>query len=146
MKTGLRRAAPIVGIVFVAAFFYACEGDGASDNDLPTRRAMMREIKISTDRTMAVLKNSSLDGVETDARKIQANFAEVIDLYPPDHKAKYINYNKEAQQAALQLAQFAAAGNVKLANKAFRQLVPNCNSCHEDCAYMLAPAFPEFDN
>ena len=106
---------------------------------------MMREIKISTDRTMAVLKNNSLDGVEQDARKIQGNFAEVIGLYPPDHKVKYINYNKDAQQAALRLAQFAKAGDVKGANGAFRQLVPNCNSCHEDCAYMLAPAFPEFD-
>ena len=146
MKTGLRRVALMVGIVSVAAVFYGCGEDGASDSNLPTRRAMMREIKISTDRTMAVLKNSSLDGVEADARKIQANFAEVIGLYPPDHKAKYINYNKEAQQAALQMAQFASAADLKLTNKAFRQLVPKCNSCHEDCAYMLAPAFPEFDN
>ena len=144
MKTCLRRIALAVGIVSAATGFYACEGDGHSDNNLPTRRAMMREIKISTDRTMAVLKNNSVDGVEADARKIQANFAEVIDLYPPDHKTKYINYNKEAQQAALQLAQFASAGDVKGANKAFRQMVPSCNNCHEDCAYMLAPAFPEF--
>ncbi len=144
MKTGLRCAALAIGAIAVAAVFYACEGDGASDNNLPTRRAMMREIKISTDRTMAVLKNRSIEGVEADARRIQANFSEVIDLYPPDHKAKYINYNKEAQQAALRMAQFASAGDVKGANKAFRELVPNCNSCHEDCAYMLAPAFPEF--
>ena len=31
MMTGLRRAALMVGIVLVAAVFYACEGDGASD-------------------------------------------------------------------------------------------------------------------
>tara|TARA_Y100000588_G_scaffold251324_1_gene265825 strand:- start:2354 stop:2518 length:165 start_codon:yes stop_codon:yes gene_type:complete len=37
-----------------------------------------------------------------------------------------------------------SAGDVKGANKAFRQMVPSCNNCHEDCAYMLAPAFPEF--
>tara|TARA_B100001964_G_scaffold185176_1_gene205290 strand:+ start:272 stop:595 length:324 start_codon:yes stop_codon:yes gene_type:complete len=105
----------------------------------------MREIKISTDRIMAVLKNRSLEGVEADARKMQSNWATVIDLYPPDHKSKYIDYNRDSQQAALALAGHAKAGHLNGAIKEFRELVPMCNSCHEDCAYMLAPAFPEYE-
>ena len=86
----------MVGIVLVAAVFYACEGDGASDNDLPTRRAMMREIKISTDRTMAVLKNQLARWCRSRCSEDSANFAEVIDLYPPDHKAKYIKLQQRS--------------------------------------------------
>lgn len=147
MKRRLRVVVASVGVLAMSAGFWACEGGDShdTDNNLPTRRAMMREIKISTDRIMAVLKNRSLEGVEADAKKMQSNWATVIDLYPPDHKSKYINYNKEAQQRALALAQNAKSGNLNGAIKEFRELVPMCNQCHEDCAYMLAPAFPEYE-
>ena len=147
MKNRLRVVATAIGVLALSAGFWACEGGGSHDTDdnLPTRRAKMREIKISTDRIMAVLKNRSLDGVEADARKMQANWATVIDLYPSDHKAKYIDYNREAQQRALALAGLAKSGNINGSIKEFRDLVPLCNSCHEDCAYMLAPAFPEYE-
>ena len=147
MNRRLRVVAAAVGMLALSAGFWACEGGESHDTDdnLPTRRAKMREIKISTDRIMAVLKNRSLEGVEADARKMQANWATVIDLYPPDHKAKYIDYNREAQQRALALAAHAKAGQTNEAIQEFRELVPLCNSCHEDCAYMLAPAFPEYE-
>lgn len=147
MKRRLRVVVASVGVLALSAGFWACEGDGSHDSDdnLPTRRARMREIKISTDRIMAMLKNRSLEGVEADAKKMQSNFATVIGLYPPDHKSKYIDYNKEIQQMTLALAQHAKAGNVRPAIKEFRSLVPTCNKCHEDCAYMLAPAFPEYE-
>ena len=147
MKRRLRVVVASVGVLAMSAGFWACEGGDShdTDNNLPTRRAMMREIKISTDRIMAVLKNRSLEGVEADAKKMQSNWATVIDLYPPDHKSKYINYNREAQQRALALAANAKAGNVNGAVKGFRELVPLCNQCHEDCAYLLAPAFPEYE-
>ncbi|MBS10299.1 MAG: hypothetical protein CME19_01685 [Gemmatimonadetes bacterium] len=147
MKNRLRVVATAIGVLALSAGFWACEGGGSHDTDdnLPTRRAKMREIKISADRIMAVLKNRSLDGVEADARKMQANWATVIDLYPSDHKAKYIDYNREAQQRALALAGLAKSGNINGSIKEFRDLVPLCNSCHEDCAYMLAPAFPEYE-
>jgi cytochrome c556 len=147
MKRRLRVVAVSVGVLALSAGFWACGGGDShdSDNNLPTRRAMMREIKISTDRIMAVLKNRSLEGVEADARKMQSNWATVIDLYPPDHKAKYINYNKDVQQRALRLAAHAKSGHLNPAIKEFRDLVPMCNKCHEDCAYMLAPAFPEYE-
>ena len=147
MNKRLRLVVASIGVLALSAVFWACEGGGshATDNNLPPRRAKMREIKISTDRIMAVLKNRSLEGVEADAKRMQANWATVIDLYPPDHKSKYINYNKEAQQRALALAGHARAGNVNASVKEFRELVPMCNTCHEDCAYMLAPAFPEYE-
>jgi cytochrome c556 len=147
MKRRLRVVVVSVGVFALSAGFWACEGGDShdSDNNLPTRRAKMREIKISTERIMSVLKNRSLEGVEADAKKMQSNWATVIDLYPPDHKAKYINYNKDAQQRALKLAMHAKSGHLNGAIKEFRELVPMCNSCHEDCAYMLAPAFPEYE-
>jgi len=147
MKRRLRVVTAAIGVLALSAGFWACEGGGShdTDNNLPTRRAKMREIKISTDRIMAVLKNRSLEGVEADARKMQANWATVIDLYPPEHKSKYIEYNREAQQRVLALAGHAKAGNVNAAIKEFRDLVPMCNQCHEDCAFMLAPAFPEYE-
>ena len=147
MNRRLRVVAAAIGVLALSAGFWACEEGGSHDSDdnLPTRRAKMREIKISTDRIMAVLKNRSLEGVEADARKMQSNWATVIDLYPPDHKSKYIDYNREAQQRALALAQHAKSGHQNAAIKEFRELVPMCNKCHEDCAYMLAPAFPEYE-
>lgn len=125
----------------------ACGGseNQQADNNLPTRRAKMREVKLSTDKIMVSLKNESLDGVAEDAEKIQNAMLAVADLYPAQHKEKYTTYNKEAQGVALALATAAKAGNVKEANKHFRDLVPYCGKCHEDCAFMLAPAFPEYE-
>ncbi len=147
MNRRLRVVVASVGVLALSAGFWACEGGDSHDSDdnLPTRRARMREIKISTDRIMAVLKNRSLEGVEADAKKMQSNFATVIDLYPPDHKSKYIEFNKEIQQQALALAHHAKAGHINPAIKEFRDLVPTCNNCHGDCAYLLAPAFPEYE-
>jgi len=147
MNRRLRVVVASVGVLALSAGFWACEGGGSHDSDdnLPTRRAKMREIKISTDRIMAMLKNRSLEGVEADAKRMQANWAAVIDLYPPDHKAKYIDYNKDVQQRALALASHSKAGHINASIKEFRDLVPMCNKCHEDCAYMLAPAFPEYE-
>ena len=116
-----------------------------ADNELPTRRAKMREIKISTDFIMAALKNEALDGVAENARKIQDNLDAVIALYPAEHEERYTTYNKQSQAVALAVASAAEAGNVKEANRQFRDLVPYCGKCHEDCAFMLAPAFPEYE-
>ncbi|MCZ6633907.1 MAG: hypothetical protein O7G87_10910 [bacterium] len=121
-------------------------GDGGGDNNLPTRRAKMRDIKLSTDRIMAALKLQSLEGVKDDAARIQTSLNAVVDLYPTEHKQKYVQYNKEAQQVALVISSSAGQNDKKTANKKFRELVPYCGKCHEDCAYMLAPAFPEYEN
>jgi hypothetical protein len=116
-----------------------------SDANLPTRRAKMRDMKINTDMIMAALKNESLEGVEANAKRIRENLHAVSDLYPTEHKEKFITYNNESQNLAIAIATSASAGNVKEANKNFRALVPYCTKCHEDCAYMLAPAFPEYE-
>ena len=121
----------------------ACDGGG--DEGLPTRRAEMRVIKLSTDRIAAVLKNESLEGVEEDAKKIRRALHAVTELYPPEHKEKYRAYSKEAQNLAIELAIEARANDVKNSNWKFRGLVPYCGKCHEDCAFLLAPAFPEYD-
>ena len=123
-----------------------CGGGGGGDNNLPTRRAKMREIKLSTDRIMAALKLESLDGVKNDAVRIQTALSSVVDLYPAEHKQKYVQYDKEAQKVALVISTSAAQNDKITANKKFRELVPYCGKCHEDCAYMLAPAFPEYEN
>ena len=122
------------------------DGGGGGDNNLPTRRAKMREIKLSTDRIMAALKLESLDGVKNDAARIQTALNAVVDLYPAEHKEKYVQYNKEAQQVALVVSTSAGQNDRKTANKKFRELVPYCGKCHEDCAYMLAPACPEYED
>ena len=147
MRRSLRLVAAAVGILSLGGIFWACSGDGpdTSDSNLPVRRAKMREVKISTDRIFAVLKNRALNGVAADARIIQGNLADVIDLYPPEHKAKYIDYNRTAQQRAVVLVKHAEAGSFNPSNKAFKEMVPYCGKCHEDCAYMLAPAFPEYE-
>lgn len=136
------------GLVMMGlALVVACGGeDQTADNNLPVRRAKMREVKLSTDRIMVSLKNESLDGVAEDAAKIQDALVAVVDLYPPQHKEKYVTYNKEAQGVALALVAAAKAGSVKESNKQFRDLVPYCGKCHEDCAFMLAPAFPEYED
>lgn len=133
----------VVGLSLVVA----CGGNGEqqADNNLPTRRAKMRDVKLSTDKIMVSLKNESLSGVAEDAKKIQDALLAVVDLYPPEHKEKYTTYNKESQAVALALAAAAQGGNVREANRQFRNLVPYCGKCHEDCAYMLAPAFPEYE-
>lgn len=136
------------GVVFAGlSLIIACGGDGEkkADNNLPTRRAKMREVKLSTDKIMVSLKNESLEGVAEDAERIQNALKAVVDLYPVEHKEKYTQYNQESQGVALALATAAKTGNVKEANKHFRQLVPYCGKCHEDCAFMLAPAFPEYE-
>ena len=135
------------GVVLLGlSLVIACGGDDQkADNNLPTRRAKMRDVKVSTDRIMVTLKNESLAGVAEDAEKIQKALEAVVDLYPVDHKEKYTMYNKESQGFALALAGAAKSGNVKEANKQFRNMVPYCGKCHEDCAYMLAPAFPEYE-
>ena len=123
-----------------------CGGtDTQSETNLPTRRAKMRDMKINTDMIMAALKNESLEGVEANAKRIQENLNAVRDLYPGEHKEKFITYNNESQRLALAISTSASEGNVKEANKNFRALVPFCTKCHEDCAYMLAPAFPEYE-
>lgn len=136
-----------LGVVLVGlSLVIACGGDEKkADNELPTRRAKMREVKLSTDRIMVSLKNESLAGVADDAEKIRKAFQAVVDLYPVEHKEKYTMYNKESQGFALALAAAAKGGNVKEANKQFRNMVPYCGKCHEDCAFMLAPAFPEYE-
>lgn len=123
-----------------------CEkNEQRADDNLPTRRAKMREIKVNTDLIMAALKNEALDGVADHARTIQDNLNAVIDLYPEATKDKFVSYDKEAQSMALAITSAANGGNVKEANKQFRRLVPYCGKCHEDCAFMLAPAFPEYE-
>jgi len=134
-------------VVMGLSLVIACGGGGEqkADNNLPTRRAKMREVKLSTDKIMVSLKNESLSGVAEDAERIQNALKAVVDLYPVEHKEKYTTYNKESQAVALALASAAKGGNVKEANKQFRNLVPYCGKCHEDCAFMLAPAFPEYE-
>lgn len=138
-------ACVFLGVCILA--FAGCGGEDAhhADGNLPIRRAKMRELKISADLIMAALKNESVEGVESNAKTIQANLNAVVDLYTPDTKDKYVSYNREAQSYALALATAAGAGNVKEANKQFRGLMPYCGKCHEDCAFMLAPAFPEYE-
>ena len=105
----------------------------------------MREVKLSTDHIMAALKNESLAGVSEDAEKIQKALKSVVGLYPLDHKEKYTRYIEESQAVAASLVLASDGGNLKESNKQFRALVPYCGKCHEDCAYMLAPAFPEYE-
>jgi LPS sulfotransferase NodH len=105
----------------------------------------MREIKLSTDRIMVALNNASLDEVAQDAKKIQKALNEVILLYPPEHKDQYVSYNQEAQTVALAIAAGADGDDIKEANRKFRDLVPFCGKCHEDCAFLLAPGFPEYE-
>lgn len=135
--------AAFLGICLMA--LAGCGGDQTGDTGLPTRRVKMREMKISADLMMAALKNNALDGVGVNARKIQDNLKAVADLYTPDHKEKYISYNQASQTLALAVANAADAGNVKEANRQFRELLPYCGKCHEDCAFLLAPAFPEYE-
>jgi cytochrome c556 len=134
-------------VVMGLSLVIACGGgeEQMADNNLPTRRAKMREVKLSTDKIMVSLKNESLSGVAEDAEKIQNALKAVVELYPVEHKEKYTAYNKEAQTVAMALASAAKGGNIKEANKQFRNLVPYCGKCHEDCAFMLAPAFPEYE-
>ena len=133
----------ILGVVM--AGIAGCGGGNEQSNNLPVRRAKMREIKLSTDRIMVALKNGTVDGVADDAGKIQDALKAVIDLYPPEHEEKYTIYNRASQTLALGIASAAKGGNVKAANKKFRAMVPYCGKCHEDCAFMLAPAFPEYE-
>lgn len=136
------------GTVFMGLFLLiASTGctDKTPDNNLPIRRSKMREVKTSTDRVMVDLKNESLSGVVEEAVKIQNALKAVVDLYPVEHKDQYTKYNLESQGVALALATAARSGNLKESNKQFRALVPYCGKCHEDCAYMLAPAFPEYE-
>ncbi len=133
----------ILGVVM--AGIAGCGGGNEQSNNLPVRRAKMREIKLSTDRIMVALKNGTVDGVADDAGKIQDALKAVIDLYPPEHEEKYTIYNRASQTLALGIASAAKGGNVKEANKKFRAMVPYCGKCHEDCAFMLAPAFPEYE-
>lgn len=121
-------------------------GDQQADNQLPVRRAEMRKIKLSTDRIMVALKNETVDGVAEEAGRIQDSLKKVIDLYPAEHQEKYTIYNQASQTLALGIASAAKAGNVKESNKKFRAMVPYCGKCHEDCAFMLAPAFPEYED
>ena len=137
--------ASFAGLAVCLFAFVSCGGEGNGDSNLPVRRARMRQIKLSTDRMIASLKNESLEGVSGDAGKIQKALKEVVDLYPPAHKEKYVTYNREAQTVALAIAAEADAKRVKGANTKFRELVPYCGKCHEDCAFMLAPAFPEYE-
>ena len=131
--------------VMVAAIAGCGGGEEQSDNQLPIRRAKMRAIKLSTDRIMVALKNETVDGVADEAERIQDALKAVIELYPPEHGEKYTIYNQASQTLALGIASAAKAGNVKEANKKFRAMVPYCGKCHEDCAFMLAPAFPEYE-
>ncbi len=134
----------VLGVVMAA--IAGCGGSKEqSDNNLPVRRAKMREIKLSTDRIMVALKNETVDGVANEADRIQDALKAVIDLYPPEHEEKYTIYNRASQTLALGIASAAKTGNVKEANKKFRAMVPYCGKCHEDCAFMLAPAFPEYE-
>jgi cytochrome c556 len=133
----------ILGVVM--AGIAGCGGQEQTDNNLPVRRAKMREIKLSTDRIMVALKNETVEGVADDAEKIQDALKAVIDLYPSEHEERYKMYNQASQTLALGIASAAKAGNVKEANKKFRAMVPYCGKCHEDCAFMLAPAFPEYE-
>ncbi len=136
-----------LGSVVLGVMMAAIAGCGKeqSDNQLPIRRAKMRAIKLSTDRIMVALKNETVDGVADEAKRIQEALKAVIDLYPPEHEEKYTIYNQASQTLALGVASAAKAGNVKEANKKFRAMVPYCGKCHEDCAFMLAPAFPEYE-
>jgi cytochrome c556 len=134
----------ILGVV-MAAIAGCGGGKEQADNQLPTRRAKMREIKLSTDRIMVALKNETIDGVASDAAKIQDALKAVIDLYPPEHEERYTIYNQASQTLALGIASAAKGGNIKEANKKFRAMIPYCGKCHEDCAFMLAPAFPEYE-
>ena len=113
----------ILGVV-MAGIAGCGGGNEQSDNNLPVRRAKMREIKLSTDRIMVALKNETVEGVADDAEKIQDALQAVIDLYPPEHEEKYTIYNKDSQTHALGIASAAKAGNVKEANKQFRAMVP----------------------
>ena len=137
-----------LGSVVLGVMMAAIAGCGKeqSDNQLPIRRAKMRAIKLSTDRIMVALKNETVDGVADEAKRIQEALKAVIDLYPPEHEEKYTIYNQASQTLALGVASAAKAGNVKEANKKFRAMVPYCGKCHEDCAFMLAPAFPEYED
>ena len=135
----------ILGVV-MAGIAGCGGGNEQSDNNLPVRRAKMREIKLSTDRIMVALKNETVEGVADDAEKIQDALKAVIDLYPPEHEEMYTTYNQASQTLALGIASAAKAGNVKEANKKFRAMVPYCGKCHEDCAFLLAPAFPEYED
>jgi len=121
-------------------------GGGAGDSNLPVRRAKMREIKMSTDHMMASLQNRSVDGVEKEAKKLQKALGDVIGLYPPDHKTVYMNYSRDAQSVAMAVAVAAKAKDAKKATMQFRKLVPYCGKCHEDCAFALAPAFPQYSD
>ena len=134
----------VLGVVMVAVA--GCGGGNQqADSNLPVRRAKMREIKLSTDRIMVALKNETVDGVADEAARIQSALKAVIDLYPPEHEEKYTIYNRASQTLALGIVSAAKVGNVKEANKKFRAMVPYCGKCHEDCAFMLAPAFPEYE-
>ena len=133
----------MLGVMMVAG---CGGGDQQADNQLPVRRAEMRKIKLSTDRIMVALKNETVDGVAEEAGRIQDSLKKVIDLYPAEHQEKYTIYNQASQTLALGIASAAKAGNVKESNKKFRAMVPYCGKCHEDCAFMLAPAFPEYED
>ena len=141
----VRRIWILVCIIGIAACFPVLPGCGdGGDSNLPVRRAKMREIKLSTDHMMASLQNRSLEGVEKGAQKIQKALDDVVDLYPPEHKAQYRTYTKDTQIIALSIAAGAKEKNVKAATVRFRKMVPYCGKCHEDCAFALAPAFPEY--
>ena len=136
-----------LGSVMLGVMIAAGCGDGQqADNKLPVRRAEMRKIKLSTDRIMVALKNGTVDGVAEEAGKIQDALHAVIDLYPAEHQEKYTIYNQASQTLALGIVSAAKAGSVKEANKKFRAMVPYCGKCHEDCAFMLAPGFPEYED
>jgi hypothetical protein len=55
-------------VVMGLSLVIACGGGGEqkADNNLPTRRAKMREVKLSTDKILVSLKNESLSGVAED--------------------------------------------------------------------------------
>ena len=134
----------MIGLSVILVTGLGCGGDG--DSNLPLRRERMRAIKLNTDHMMASLQNRSVDGVEKEAKQLHKALDDVANLYPPEHKTVYMNYTKETQAIALAIASAAGAKDVKKATVEFRKMVPYCGKCHEDCAFALAPAFPQYSD
>ena len=70
--------------------------------------------------------------------------AEVIPIYDTRIRSILERLKSDVKPAKF-LPGYLLLSSQGVSVKEFRELVPMCNTCHEDCAYMLAPAFPEYE-
>ena len=108
---------------------FATPAQAAADED--AFKKMMKEIGGANGRVKKALETGKADGIEKDAARIAALFAEMGKWWEVKKSVQPVKWSKEAADAAQATAIAAKTGDVEKIKAAHGAFMKTCKSCHE---------------